>query len=47
MNKEVLMERITIMLMKADAKAEEELTAKEFKEYFLKEFSPALWNLLK
>lgn len=47
MNKEVLMERITIMLMKADVKAENELTANEFKKYFIDEFSPALWKLLK
>ena len=44
---EIIKENIILMLMKADAKAEEELTDKEFKQYFLEQFSPALWELLK
>lgn len=47
MNIETLKTHLTIMLMKVDAKAEEELTNKEFKQYFLEQFSPALWELLK
>ena len=46
MEKEIK-EKLTMLIMQADFKAEDELTAKEFKEYFIKCFSPAVWELLK
>lgn len=46
MQKEVLKQRITMLLMKADNKLKTS-TSEEFKKYFTESFSPALWELLK
>ena len=40
-------EQLQMVMMKTDAKAEELLNAKEFKRYYLCDFSETMWFMIK